>query len=52
MRFLDSLRFRIGAIFKRSDMNAEMDEELRSHILHRADDLERSGMPRFSKSSP
>jgi hypothetical protein len=27
-------------------MNREMDEELRSHIQHRADDLERGGLPR------
>ena len=27
-------------------MNAEMEEELRSHIQHRADDLEASGLPR------
>ncbi|MEO8724864.1 MAG: permease prefix domain 1-containing protein, partial [Acidobacteriaceae bacterium] len=42
----DSLRFRIAALFERSQMNAEMEEELRSHIQHRADDLERSGLPR------
>ncbi len=27
-------------------MNAEIEEELRSHIQHRADDLERSGLGR------
>jgi len=43
MRFLDSLRFRIAALFQREQMRAEMEEELRSHIQHRADDLERSG---------
>ena len=46
MRILDSLRFRIAAFFSRSEMNAQMDEELRSHIQHRADDLERSGVTR------
>ncbi len=46
MKLLDSLRFRIAALFQRSQMNAEMEEELRSHIQHRADDLERSGLPR------
>jgi predicted permease len=46
MRLLDSLRFRIATLFERSQMNAEMEEELRSHIQHRADDLERSGLPR------
>jgi len=47
MRLLDSLQFRIGAFFQRDQMNAEMDEELRSHMEHRADDLERNGMARF-----
>ena len=46
MKFLDSLRFRIAKLFQRSQVNAEMDEELRSHIQHRADDLERSGLSR------
>ena len=46
MRLLDSLRFRIATLFQRSQMNAEMEGELRSHIQHRADDLERSGLPR------
>jgi predicted permease len=46
MKFLDSLRFRISTLFQRSHMNADMDEELRSHIQLRADDLERSGLPR------
>jgi predicted permease len=46
MKLLDSIRFRIATLFHRSRMNAEMEEELRSHIQHRADDLERSGLPR------
>ena len=46
MRVLDSLRFRIATLFQRSQMNAEMEEELRSHIQHRADDLEGSGLSR------
>jgi len=46
MRLLDSIRFRIAVLFQRSQMNAEMEEELRSHIQLRADDLERSGVPR------
>jgi predicted permease len=33
-------------IFRRSQIEKEMEEELRSHIQHRADDLERSGLPR------
>jgi predicted permease len=46
MRLLDSIRFRIATLFQRSQVNAEMEEELRSHIQHRADDLERSGLDR------
>jgi predicted permease len=46
MKLLDSLRFRIANLFRRSEMNAEIDDELRSHIQHRADDLERSGLSR------
>jgi hypothetical protein len=44
MRLLESIRYRIAALFQRSPRNAEMEEELRSHIQHRADDLERSGL--------
>src|SRR6516165_91374 len=46
MKLLDSLRFNVAALFQRAQVNAEMDDELRSHIQHRADDLERSGLPR------
>jgi predicted permease len=46
MKLLDSLRFRMATLFQRSRVNAEMDEELRSHMQHRADDLERSGLAR------
>ena len=46
MKLFDSLRFRIATLFQRSQTNAEMEEELRSHIQHRADDLERSGLDR------
>ena len=46
MKLLDSFRFRIVTLFHPSQLRAEMDEELRSHIQHRADDLERSGMHR------
>src|SRR5215472_4318749 len=45
MRLLDSLRFRIVSLFRRSELNSEMEAELRSHIQHRADDLERLGVP-------
>jgi hypothetical protein len=46
MKLLASLRFRIANLFERAQKNAEMEEELRSHIQHRADDLERSGLAR------
>jgi len=46
MKILDSLRGRIAALFHPEEQRAEMDEELRSHIQHRADDLERSGLDR------
>jgi predicted permease len=44
MKLFDSFRFRIAALFQRSRMDADMDEELRSHVQHRADDLELSGL--------
>jgi predicted permease len=47
MKLLDWLRFRIATLFQRSKMNAEIEEELGSHIQHRADDLQRSGLPRI-----
>jgi hypothetical protein len=46
MRLLESLRLRIATFFQRPQVNAEVEEDLRSHIQHRADDLERSGLPR------
>jgi len=46
MKLLDSLRFRISTLLRRSELDAEMEEELRSHIQHRADDLERTGLDR------
>lgn len=46
MRLLDSLRFRIASLFKRAEMSAEMEEELRAHVQLRADDLERGGVGR------
>jgi predicted permease len=33
-------------LFDRAQLEREMDEEYRSHIQHRADDLERRGLPR------
>jgi predicted permease len=46
MRLLDSLRYRISTLFQPSHLKDEMAEELRSHLQLRADDLERSGLPR------
>jgi hypothetical protein len=45
MSFADGIRSRTRRLFHGSG-NAEMEEELRSHIAHRADDLERSGVAR------
>jgi predicted permease len=46
MRLLAYLRSLAGKFFRRSQVADEMDEELRSHIAYRVDDLERSGMSR------
>jgi predicted permease len=46
MQVVDSLRFRILSLFQRSQMSAEVDEEIRAHIAHRADELEGSGVGR------
>jgi len=46
MRILASLRSVISALFHRSRAEDEMDTELRAHIQDRANDLERSGVPR------
>jgi predicted permease len=46
MKLLDSFRFRISTLLRRSEIDAEMEEELRSHIQNRADDLERTGLAR------
>jgi len=44
MRFVDSVLLRLSALFRRSEWNAEMDDEVAAHIQLRADDLERSGV--------
>jgi len=44
MRLLASIRGLISAIFHRSRAESDLDEELRAHVQHRADDLERSGL--------
>ena len=46
MKLVASLRSLAFAFLHRSRMEGEMDEELRAHIANRADDLERSGLPR------
>jgi putative ABC transport system permease protein len=46
MKVLASLRLGVSALFHRSRIEDEMDEELRSHIRDRASDLERSGVSR------
>jgi len=46
MKFLDSILLRIAALFRRSEQNAEVDDEVASHLQLRADDLERSGLSR------
>jgi putative ABC transport system permease protein len=46
MTLLASLRSVVSTLLHRSRVEVEMDEELRSHIQNRADDLERSGLPR------
>ena len=46
MTLFTSLRYRLATLFSPLDRNAELEEELRSHIQLRADDLERSGLGR------
>jgi predicted permease len=46
MKLLAYIRSFASTLFHRSKTDREIDEELRSHIQHRADDLERTGLPR------
>ena len=46
MKFLAYFRSLAAKFFHRSQVEDDMEEELRSHIQHRADDLERSGLHR------
>jgi predicted permease len=46
MNLFAFLRSHASSLFQKPQINGEMDEELRSHIQHRADDLERSGLDR------
>jgi putative ABC transport system permease protein len=43
---LDDLRYRLRALFARSAMEAELDEELRFHIERETEKHERAGVPR------
>lgn len=44
MKFLAYFRSLAAKFFHRSQIDDDMEEELGSHIQHRADDLERSGL--------
>ena len=46
MRLIASLQSLASSFFHRSRLEGEIEEELRSHIQHRADDLESSGLAR------
>ena len=46
MKLIASLRSLASGLLHRSQIESEMDEELRAHIAIRTDDLERSGLPR------
>jgi len=46
MNLLAPLRSIVARLFRRSEVAADMEEELLAHIALRADDLEREGMPR------
>jgi predicted permease len=46
MKLLSYLRSAIVNLFQRSDLHADMDDELQSHIQLRSDDLIRSGLSR------
>src|SRR6185437_256357 len=46
MKLFSSVHSVISMLFRRSRVELEMDEELRTHIANRAEDLMRSGLPR------
>ena len=46
MRLLSSIRTLLTSLFRRPQIEREMEEELRSHLVSRADDLERQGLSR------
>jgi predicted permease len=46
MKIVATIRSLAARFFHRSEVENDLEEELRSHVQHRADDLERSGLPR------
>ena len=46
MKLVSSLRTLLAFVFHRSQVEREMEDELRAHLESRADDLERQGLPR------
>lgn len=46
MKLVSWVRTFLAFVFRRSRVEHEMEEELRSHLKSRADDLERQGLPR------
>jgi putative ABC transport system permease protein len=46
MKLLSSIRAFLAFVFHRSRVEGEMEDELRSHLQIRADDLQRQGLPR------
>jgi predicted permease len=46
MNLLHLLRSLFSSLFRRNQLNSELDEEIHSHIQRHADDLERSGLSR------
>jgi len=46
MRRLSAIRALLPSVFRRRQIEREMEEELRSHLQSRADDLERQGLSR------
>ena len=46
MKLFASVRSLASTLFQPSRISREIEDELRSHIQHRADDLARSGLPR------
>jgi len=45
MRFIRSFRLWIGSLFKRSQMEADLNDELRDYLEHQAEQYVANGMP-------